>query len=255
MRTSVSPFVTWKGRWSGQCSGGTCGGWRGGGGGGSVGRVGSALGFWACPPSLRSLYLRAGKVEARPTSCLFRVLCDHRWSGLGPRGSLRPAVLQSFLPARWVWSPRIRWAELENILPHSVKTQLVEAASRGAGRVLPPATQSGGRSARRLQPAGERDFASALPGSGIGALFLQASHFPTGDYPPTKIYFQKKLASATVPTPSAELLWPLQASSWMQALYAKVTHSTNTVLIITATIYCVLTTFQACAECFKNIFM
>lgn len=49
-----------------------------------------------------------GKVGARPTSCLFGALCDHRWSGLGPRGSRRPTVLESFFRARRVWSPRIR---------------------------------------------------------------------------------------------------------------------------------------------------
>lgn len=35
----------------------------------------------------------------------------------------------------------------------------------------------------------------------------------------------------------------------MQVLYARVNHSINTVLVIIATIYCALTTCQACAEC------
>lgn len=89
----------------------------------------------------------------------------------------------------------------------------------------------------------------------IRALFPQGSRFPTRNYPPTKIYFQKKLASATAPTPAAERLGQLQASSWMQALYTRVTHSTNTVLIIRATIYCALTACQACTECFKCNFI
>lgn len=155
--------------------------------------MGPALGFWACPPSPRSLFLRAGKVEARPTSCLFRVLCDHRWSGLGPRGSLRPAVSESFLPARWVWSPRIRRAELENTLLRSAKTRLVRPPRRERGvpcclPLSPGDVLLGGSS--RGWGGGGGDSLPCSPGLG-SALFPQGSHFPTGDYPPTKIYFQK----------------------------------------------------------------
>lgn len=73
-----------------------------------VGRGVGEAAFLGVPAAALLALPAAGKVEARPISCLFCALCDHRWSGLGPRESLRPSVLEFFLWARRVCSLRMR---------------------------------------------------------------------------------------------------------------------------------------------------
>lgn len=66
-----------------------------------------------------------------PTSCLLGALCDHRWSGLGPHRSLRPAPVESFLQSRRVWS-KSETSGIEQMLPYSAKIPLLgRPGSRG----------------------------------------------------------------------------------------------------------------------------
>lgn len=53
--------------------------------------------------------------------------------------------------------------------------------------------RSVGGTFRTAAAARREDFVPCPSGLEIRALFPQGSHFPTSDYPPTKIYFQKKI--------------------------------------------------------------
>lgn len=153
-RTSVSPFVTRKGLPSGQCSGRTaeagCG-------------VGVGEGGWTQPSvsgrARRALPLcpRAKKVEALPTSCLFGAFCDHRWSGLGPRGGFK--VLP---PGSQGVAPKNKISRIRRSCSAPLKPGFGDILP-GPGRVQQTATQSGGGSARWLLTA---DLTSVLLGSG-----------------------------------------------------------------------------------------
>lgn len=154
--------------------------------------------FPGVPTAALPLCPRAKKVEALPTSCLFGALCDHRWSGLGPRGGFKvlPPSSQGVAPKNKI--SRIRRSCSAPLKPgfgdSLARTWACPADCHSVrGRFCAVATD------RRSDFRAPRVWGSEL-------CSLKAHTFQLVIIRPQRFISRKKWASATVTTPSAERL-------------------------------------------------